>query len=197
MLKLRGDRVKAAVQFLWNKLVASTVTQAVKLVGKARARRVLILGENTNALSDALEAVVEQLDVIDDKTLSTRLSASCESVPDSQPVLTVADGSYDLCLVSFALHKVEPEVAEKLVRDCLRVAPNALLIDFALAERNIELPSQYICSFAEQFLHGGHWEVFQRYIRVGALHGIAHRASASEFANVIIWGGGVRLLLVG
>ncbi|MEZ0574680.1 hypothetical protein [Halodesulfovibrio aestuarii] len=189
--------MNAITTFLWKKILASTVEQAVRLVGKARARRVLLIGENTNALSHALSDSVEQLEVLNHNALHTLLVRSQKKIQAGRPFLDAKDGSFDLCLVSFGLHQVEPEVAEQIVRDCMRIAPTALLIDFALAERNIELPSQYICSIAEQFLHRGHWDIYKKYIRVGALHGIAHRAQTSEFSNITIWGGGIRLLLVG
>lgn len=183
--------------FLWNKIVASTVKQAVKLVRKARARSVLIIGENTDSLTEALGDYVERLEVLNHSDLHSVLARSQNELQQGLPFLNVKDGAFDLCIVSFELHQVEPEVAEQIVRECKRIAPNVLLVDFALAERNIELPSQYVCSLAEQFLHTGHWDIYQNYIRVGALHGIAHRAQTSEFANRTIWGGGIRLLLVG
>lgn len=189
--------MNAITTFLWNNIVRSTVTQAARLVRKSRARRVLVIGENTNALSHALSDSIECLEVLAHDALHTALARSQKEIQEGRPFLDAKDGSFDLCIVSFGLHQVEPDVAEQIVRECVRIAPKALLIDFALAERNIELPSQYICSLAEQFLHRGHWDIYKNYIRVGALHGIAHRAQASEFANITIWGGGIRLLLVG
>ncbi len=189
--------MNAITTFLWKKIVASTVEQAVRLVRKSRARSVLVIGENTTSLSHALNEYVERLEVLNHNTLHTVLARSQREIQEGQSFLDAKDGSFDLCIVSFGLHQVEPDVAEQVVRECMRIAPNALLIDFALAERNIELPSQYVCSLAEQFLHRGHWDVYKKYIRVGALHGIAHRAQTSEFSNVTIWGGGIRLLLVG
>lgn len=189
--------MNAVTSFLWRKIVASTVEQSVRLVRKSRARSVLIIGENTTSLSHALEPYVERVEVLNHNTLHTQLGRSEKALREGTPFLSFADGSYDLCIASFALHQVDPEVSEQIVRECVRIAPNALLIDFALAERNIELPSQYFCSLAEQFLHRGHWDIYKNYIRVGALHGIAHRAQTNEFANVTIWGGGIRLLLVG
>lgn len=189
--------MSALSQYLWNKVTASTVTQARRLCRKARARRVLVLGENSEALSKSLASSVEQLEVIPYQKLAAVLARSTSELEEGKPLFGFKDGAYDLCVVSFALHQQEPEVAEKLVRECQRVAHNSLLIDFALAERNIELPSQFFCSLIEQFLHRGHWETYKHYVRVGALHGIAHRAGVSEFSDVTIWGGGIRLLLVG
>lgn len=187
----------AMKSFLWKKLITSTVTQAVTLTQSIDAKRVLVLGENTDALKSALKESANQIESIDIDVLYSVFSHSQENPKSPVPTLSVADGTYDLCIVSFSLHQFEPETAESIVRECLRIASKVLLIDFALAERNIELPSQYVCSLAEQFFHGGHWDIYQHYVRVGALHGIAHRAEASELANVTVWGGGVRLLLVG
>ncbi|SIN72150.1 class I SAM-dependent methyltransferase [Halodesulfovibrio marinisediminis] len=189
--------MKAITAFLWKTIVTSTVEQTVRLVRKARARRVFVIGENTDALSYALSNVVEQLEVLNHDGLHSVLARSQTELQEGRSFLSAKDDSFDLCIVNFELHQVDPEVAEQIVRECKRIAPNALLVDFALAERNIELPSQYVCSLAEQFLHRGHWDIYKNYIRVGALHGIAHRAQASEFANKTIWGGGIRLLLVG
>lgn len=189
--------MNAITTFLWKKIVASTVDQSVRLVRKSRARSVLVIGENTTFLSHVLNEYVERLEVLNHNTLHAVLARSQKEIQEGKPFLDIKDGSFDLCIVSFGLHQVEPDVAEQIVRECKRIAPNALLIDFALAERNIELPSQYACSLVEQFLHRGHWDVYKNYIRVGALHGIAHRAQTSEFANITIWGGGIRLLLVG
>lgn len=184
-------------QYLWNKVTASTVAQAKRLCRKARARRVLVLGENAEALSQSLASSVEQLETVTHQKLVTTLARSVDASEERVPLFGFKDSSFDLCVVSFALHQQEPELAEKLVRECQRIAHNSLLIDFALAERNIELPSQFFCSLVEQYLHRGHWETYKHYVRVGALHGIAHRADVSEFSDVTIWGGGIRLLLVG
>ena len=184
--------------FFWNRIVASTTSGATRLVKKARALRVLVIGENIQALTEALAFSVEHMESVPFPRLSRVLARSATRLEENEPFLEYGDQSYDLCIVSFSLHQLEPEVAEAVVREALRIAPNALLIDFALAERNIELPSQYLCSLAEQFLHQGtHWDTYKHYIRVGALHGIAHRAQSSEFDNITIWGGGIRLLLVG
>ena len=189
--------MSALSQYLWKKVTASTVMQATRLCRKARASRVLVLGENTEALSQSFKSSVEQLDTVPLQKLTAILARSAGRVEEGKPLLGFKDGAFDLCVVSFTLHQQEPEVAEKLVRECQRIAHNSLLIDFALAERNIELPSQFFCSLLEQFLHRGHWETYKHYVRVGALHGIAHRAGVSEFSDVTIWGGGIRLLLVG
>lgn len=184
-------------QSLWKKVTASTVIQAGRLCRKARARRILVLGENSEAFSESLASSAEHLETLPQQKLLAILSRSADMLRDGAPLFDFKDNSFDMCVVSFALHQQDPEAAEMLVRECQRIAHNSLLIDFALAERNIELPSQFFCSLVEQFLHRGHWDTYKHYVRVGALHGIAHRAEVSEFSDVTIWGGGIRLLLVG
>ncbi len=109
--------------------------------------------------------------------------------------LPFADASFALSAISFALHEQPADQAERTLAEALRVASRCLVVDYTMAERNLELPSQWLMMVPERMVGGEHWRNFRSYMRAGAMQGMLHRAGAVILEREPLFGGGAAICL--
>lgn len=103
---------------------------------------------------------------------------------------------FDIALLCFALHEKPVITAENILTEAFRVARKVLVVDYALAERNIQLVGQLLMKIPERIAGGEHWACYRRYMHSGALQGMTHRLGLSyEIICHLFWGGAVVALL--
>lgn len=111
--------------------------------------------------------------------------------------LPFADGCFDIALIAFALHEKPLTMAEGIVREAQRVARHCILVDYTLAERNLELPFQWLMQVPERMVGGEHWRCYREFMRAGALQGLMHRLGLSVIERTRLFGGGAGIYVCG
>jgi len=91
--------------------------------------------------------------------------------------LPFADNAFDAALLSFALHEKPQDTALTIVVEALRVAPLCIITDYTMAERNLELPGQWLMAVPERLVGGEHWRNYRVFMQSGAVQGLLHRIS--------------------
>ena len=95
--------------------------------------------------------------------------------------LPFATHSFDAAVLSLVLHETDEE-PEDLLRECLRVAPVGVVLEWRMPERNLEYPLQPLVHAIERLAGKRHYARFRHFARGGYLHGAAMRAGAR-----IVW----------
>jgi ubiquinone/menaquinone biosynthesis C-methylase UbiE len=111
--------------------------------------------------------------------------------------LPFADRSFDVALVAFALHEKPVPMAEAIMCEALRVARYGLFVDYTLAERNLELPFQWLMQVPERMVGGDHWRCYRAFMAAGALQGMVHRTGLKVLERVSLFRGGAALFVCG
>ncbi len=103
--------------------------------------------------------------------------------------LPFADGSFDVATVSLALHEMPMVHAEALVLDALRVAKTLVILDYCMAERNIEVPAASLAFVLERIVGGEHYQNYRIFMRQGAVEGLITRLGLQRVARHKVWAG--------
>jgi SAM-dependent methyltransferase len=85
-----------------------------------------------------------------------------------------ADGSFDAVLLSLVLHETAAG-AGNMLRDALRLAPRALVLEWRMPERNLDYPGQIVAHCIERLAGREHYRRFRRFAAAGWLRGTARR----------------------
>lgn len=103
--------------------------------------------------------------------------------------LPFASASFDVATVSLALHEMPLARAEALVYEALRVAKTFIMVDYCMAERNIEVPAASLAFLVERMVGGEHYENYRIFMRQGAVEGLVTRLSLRRHLRHKIWAG--------
>lgn len=109
--------------------------------------------------------------------------------------LPFTGNSFDAGIISFALHEKPLAVAEAILLETFRVASVCLIVDYTLAERNLELPSQWLMQVPERLVGGEHWRHYRAFMKAGAMQGMLHRTGVRVTAREQLFGGGASLFV--
>lgn len=102
------------------------------------------------------------------------MNAAPEFVLGRAEATPFADKSFELAVLSLTLHETSaPSTA--LVEEAARIADKVLILDYRLAERNLELPATFLAHVPEFLAGGEHYANFRKYMHEGALQGLLHR----------------------
>lgn len=104
-------------------------------------------------------------------------------VAASGSALPFADGSFDLAMLSLVLHESAEEPLA-LIDEALRVAPRVLILDWCMAERNLDYPVRLGVRLVERLAGSRHYAAYKNYMRRGALEGLVERYRREHSAHV-------------
>lgn len=85
---------------------------------------------------------------------------------------------FELAVLSLVLHETQTSPM-RLVAEAARIAEQVLILDYRLAERNLELPAVFLAHIPEFLAGREHYANFRRYMRQGALQGLIYQARES------------------
>lgn len=100
-----------------------------------------------------------------------------------------SDASFDMATVSLALHEMPLAHAEALVLEALRVAKSLLILDYCMAERNIEVPATSLAFVVERLVGGEHYQNYRTFMRQGAVEGLITRLGLRRIMRHKVWAG--------
>lgn len=103
--------------------------------------------------------------------------------------LPFATATFDVATVSLALHEMPLASAEALVHEALRVAKTLMIMDYCMAERNIEVPAASLAFLVERMVGGEHYQNYRIFMRQGAVEGLVTRLALRRLARHKIWAG--------
>lgn len=87
------------------------------------------------------------------------------------------DDGFDAVILSLVLHEsVSGPTA--LLRDALRLAPRALILEWRMPERNLDYPGQLITHAIERLAGKEHYRRFRKFAASGWLRGAAYECGA-------------------
>lgn len=92
--------------------------------------------------------------------------------------------SFDLAIFSLVLHESEDEPF-RLLDEALRVAPRLYVLDWGMAERNLDYPARLPVRLVERLAGRRHYEAYKNYMRRGALEGLIERYQRQRGVNTI------------
>ncbi len=110
--------------------------------------------------------------------------------------LPFPDATFDLASVSLALHEMPLLHAEMLVLEALRVAKQLIIMDYCMAERNIELPATWLAFVVEHIVGGEHYQNYKTFMSQGAVEGLITRLALRRVTRQKVWAGAGVLELV-
>lgn len=103
--------------------------------------------------------------------------------------LPFADNTFAVSLICLALHEQPLPVARQILDEGLRVAPVCLVADYTMAERNLELPGQWLMQVPERLVGGDHWRHYRGFMAAGGTQGLLQRSGVPA-TRVLRWAGG-------
>lgn len=103
--------------------------------------------------------------------------------------LPFADASFDMATVSLALHEMSLAQAQALILEALRVAKSLLILDYCMAERNIEVPATSFAFVVERLVGGEHYQNYRTFMHQGAVEGLITRLGLSRIMRQKVWAG--------
>lgn len=161
--------------------LASTRRALAKLVAQSGAGSVLDVGCGTGLQllelerqglravgvdnSEAMLAVARRR--LGEEGASALITASGAELP-------FADNSFDAAMISLVLHESAEEPFE-LLDEALRVSARLYVLDWGMAERNIDYPARLVVRFIERLAGCRHYAAYKNYMRGGALEGLIER----------------------
>lgn len=110
--------------------------------------------------------------------------------------LPFRDNAFDAAMVTLALHEMPLSMAEKLVSEGLRVAPRLLVVDYRLAERNLDLPAVFLTALLERMVGGEHYRNYRLFMRAGGMEGLITRCGLRVLRRERLFGGAGTLQLL-
>ncbi len=110
--------------------------------------------------------------------------------------LPFAKATFDMSIVSLALHEMPMAHAERLVHEALRVSKSLLIMDYCMPERNIEVPATWLAFLVERLVGGEHYQNYRIFMRQGAVEGLITRLGLQRVVRHKVWAGAGVLELV-
>ena len=114
-----------------------------------------------------------------DASISSGHGADINAVPEfilgRAEATPFADKYFELAVLSLVLHET-PASPMLLVEEAARIADKVLILDYRLAERNLELPATFLAHIPEFLAGREHYANFLSYMHKGALQGLLYRA---------------------
>lgn len=188
-MTLPGDdyaRAAPCYDFLTMRALASARRRVAALCSKKGFARVLDLGCGTGAQcvvlqqkgirAVGLDASPAMLGVARHNLLGNGPAFSPALVHGALP-LPFADHSFDAVILSLVLHESAAGGAA-LLREALRVAPYAVILDWRMPERNLDLPGLAVMHMIERLAGREHYRHFRRYTAGGWMRGLLPDAGA-------------------
>lgn len=143
--------------------------------------RILDIGCGTGLLALALHEAGLRVTCADASPAMLRKAG--QRLPRSVPLvlgglpLPFADRTFDAAVLSLVMHESDEEPAFFLT-EALRVAPAAVVLEWRMPERNLDLPMRPLVHAIERLAGKEHYARFRHFARQGYLHGAAIRAGA-------------------
>ena len=103
--------------------------------------------------------------------------------------LPFAAGDFDAAAVCMALHAMEPDTADAVLRELTRVARWVIVADYCLPERNLWLPGVTTAHSVEWLVGGEHYRNYKKFMAAGALEGLLARHGLQPEQRVSVLGG--------
>ena len=203
-------RVAPCYDLLTRRLLASSRGRVAALCREKGFTRVLDLGCGTGAQCAVLRHKGVHVVGLDASPAMLRVARSSLHRADSvaSPALVhsslplpFADRSFDAVILSLVLHE-SASGAVALMQEALRVAPHALVLEWRMPERNLDLPSLAVMHLIERIAGREHYRHFRQFTARGWLRGLLLDAGAetlyeepcaSRFLTLVLAGGIRRL----
>lgn len=96
---------------------------------------------------------------------------------------------FDAAVLVLALHTMPLAQAQAVVREVLRVTPLCIVVDYRLAERNIDLPAAAFAHSVEWLVGGEHYAHYKKFMAAGAVEGFARLSGFRIGARRRVLGG--------
>lgn len=106
------------------------------------------------------------------------------------------DASFDAVILSLVLHESRDGGA-MILREALRLAPRALVLEWRMPERNLDYPGQIITHCVERLAGKSHYRRFRVFARAGWLRGLAYMNGVPLTEEHIVAGGLLTLAIAG
>lgn len=143
--------------------------------------RILDIGCGTGLLAVAMHEAGLAVTGLD--ASPAMLRAARRQVPCSVPLvlgglpLPFADKVFDAAVLALVMHESDEE-PESFLAEALRVARAAVVLEWRMPERNLDLLAQPLVHAIERLAGKAHYVRFRHFARRGYLHGAAMRAGA-------------------
>ncbi len=116
-------------------------------------------------------------------------------ISDASDLTQFEDNSFDVAILSLALHQFSPNLHSPILNEMKRVAKTIILLDYA-----IPLPRNYVgmgCRVAEFLAGGEHHRNFKKYYQLGGLNEILPANNLSIKKSRFMAGGAFQLVVCG
>lgn len=108
---------------------------------------------------------------------SSQSDGDCPLVLSAATELPFEDGSFDLALISLVLHESEAD-PDLILREALRVAGQVWILEWSMAERNLDYPVQGLAHLIEMAAGMRHYRAFRAFMRKGGVERLISRHDA-------------------
>lgn len=126
----------------------------------------------------------------------TKHPALCGGLVRANLPAPFCDASFDAVILSLVLHESR-EDGVMILREALRLAPRALILEWRMPERNLDYPGQIITHCVERLAGKKHYRRFRAFARAGWLRGLAYAGGVPLAEEHIVAGGLFTLAIAG
>lgn len=175
----------ATIAAWYDTLTASVLAEprnmVMELCRERGYRHVLDIGCGTGILARTLHGAGIQVACLDASPAmlaraAARLPSAVSRVQGGLPA-PFADKSFDAAILALVMHESADEPAAFLA-EALRVAHEAVVLEWRMPERNIDLVAQPLVHAIERLAGREHYARFRHFARQGYVHGAARAAGA-------------------